>query len=287
MKRVSAAVSRAAACAAVAVVVCGATTVSAEEPAFPAVAAPEGREPTRYGELFAPHEPLYAVVGWRGNANAKFQISFRYRFLGGREGGGRTSWVEDINFGFTQTSLWDIELESSPFRDTSYRPSLFYREETVRRWSRPGRRVGLEAGVEHESNGQAGERSRSLNIVFVRPIFHLGDERGWHWTVAPKLFAYFGSLSDNPDIADFRGYAEVVVARGHPDGLELRATLRKGTRSDRGSAQLDATWPLDRLRGGRIAAYLHLQVFAGWGESLIEYDVKGPTQVRLGITVLR
>ena len=258
-----------------------------EQPRIPGLAAHGEGEGTRYGELFAPHEPLYAVVGGRGTTNAKFQISFRYRFLGGRAGDGHTSWLEDLNFGFTQTSLWDIELESSPFRDTSYRPSLFYREETVARWSRPRRRVGIQAGIEHESNGQAGDRSRSLNIVYVQPILHLGDERDWHWTVAPRIFAYVGSLADNPNIADFRGYADLLVTWGHPDGLELRGMLRKGTRADRGSMQLDVTWPLDRLRGGRIAAYAHLQVFAGWGESLIDYDVKRPTQFRLGITVLR
>ena len=241
----------------------------------------------RYGELFSAHEPLYAVIGWRESTNAKFQVSFRYRFLGGRQGGEHTSWVEDLYFGFTQTSLWDIELESSPFRDTSYRPSLFYSEDRVARWSRPRRRVGMEIGIEHESNGQAGDRSRSLNIVYIRPTWTLGDPAGWHWTIAPKAWIYFGSLADNPDIASFRGWGELLVRYGRPDGLELRGTFRLGTRRDRGSAQLDVTYPLDRLRGGRIAAYAHLQVFAGWGESLIDYDIKRPTQVRVGVTVLR
>ncbi len=268
----------------------------AAELAAPIAAAEEepGRAPvavddpgTRYGDLFSAHEPLYAVLGWRETANAKFQVSFRYRFLGGRRDGEHTSWVEDIHFGFTQTSLWDVELESSPFRDTSYRPSVFYGEERVARWSRPRRRVGIEIGVEHESNGQAGERSRSLNIVYVRPKWTLGDPQDWHWTIAPRAWIYFGSLADNPDIARYRGWGELVVTYGRPDGLELRGMFRRGTRRDRGSAQLDVTYPLDRLRGGRIAAYAHLQVFAGWGESLIDYDVKRPTQIRLGITVLR
>lgn len=64
--------------------------------------------------------------------------------------------LRHLYFGYTQTALWDLESDSAPFRDSSYRPSLFYRNDQI--WTSPGRdvRFGLAGGLEHESNGRDG-----------------------------------------------------------------------------------------------------------------------------------
>ena len=244
--------------------------------------------PARYARKFAFHEPLYFSLGWRGGTTARFQLSFRYRFFGADNPAKPGDlFAGHLWFGYTQTSLWDIAAQSSPFRDTSYRPSLFWLKRDVGARRLGLRRIGLAVGLEHESNGRAGDSSRSLNIVFVRPILVLGRTGGYTWTFSPKVYAYLGDLSDNPDIAAYRGYADLLLAVEKPDSWGFSLLGRRGTRGHHASAQLDASYPLDRLFGGGIDSYVHLQVFWGWGESLLEYDRKGPTQVRVGLMLVR
>ena len=75
-------------------------------------------------------------------------------------------WLSGFYFGYTQNSIWDLSSESKPFRDTSYRPSFFWK------WERTDDATcvdGVRFGLEHESNGGDGANSRSINTVFVRP----------------------------------------------------------------------------------------------------------------------
>ncbi|MDQ7086918.1 MAG: phospholipase A [Acidobacteriota bacterium] len=230
---------------------------------------------------------MYFSVGWRESANARFQLSFRYRFVGADGGAAGDALAAHLYFGYTQTSLWDIGSESAPFRDTSYRPSLFFfRSDLGRHWL-GARRCGIQAGLEHESNGRSAEASRSVNTVFVRPLLAWGETRGYVWTLAPKFWLYVGDLSDNPDIADYRGWAEVLLKVEKQDSWGFSVIGRKGSRRAYGSIEIHASYPLDRLFSGRFDSYLHVQYFAGWGESLLDYDRKRASQVRIGLMLVR
>jgi outer membrane phospholipase A len=241
----------------------------------------------RFASKLSPHEPLYFVMGSRDGLDAKFQISFRYRFLD-PEGGvaRRVPLLRHLHLGYTQTSLWDLESESAPFFDTSYRPSLFILRDRVHTFA-GGAGLGLRYGLEHESNGQGGDESRSLNIAYVQPVLSITELAGGRLRFAPKVYAYIGDLSDNPDIADYRGWVDLRVDWMRPDGVGLAATLRKGGESSSGSVQADLSYPLDRILGGNLEAFVHLQYFNGWGETLRTYDQKLPAQLRLGIMVVR
>ena len=77
------------------------------------------------------NEPMYFVVGGGGGATARFQLSFKYRLFD--PDSHPVQWIpflSRLHFGYTQTSIWDLGANSSPFRDTSYRPSLFWQGET-------------------------------------------------------------------------------------------------------------------------------------------------------------
>ncbi len=67
---------------------------------------------------------------------------------------------------------------------------------------------------------------------------------------------------------------------------QVAATGRVGT-SGKGAVQVDFTYPLDRLFLRSFDAFVHVQVFNGWGESLRTYDQRLPWQVRIGIAVIR
>jgi phospholipase A1/A2 len=231
------------------------------------------------------YEPVYFIVGGDGGLNAKFQISFRYRLF---DGEGRLArklpWIDDLYLSFSQTSLWDLGELSKPFTDTSYRPRLFFANyELGRIWD--GRlRLGLESGVGHESNGKEGDDSRSFNMLYVRPMLTLGDPRGLRFYLAPLIHNYIAD-NENPDLKDYRGNVDWIIGAGSQGGLDFWATVRKGDRSDFGSLELNASYPLSKLSGGDLNGWLMLQYFSGYGESLLDYSRKLESQLRLGIAV--
>ncbi len=230
------------------------------------------------------NEPMYIMFGAHNGANAKFQISFKYRIFEGENPNSR-SVLDNLYFGYTQFSLWDLAGDSRPFKDTNYRPSLYYYLSDTGVKNRWVSRLSIATGFEHESNGRDGDDSRSVNTLFVKPTMYFGDQSDWHWRVAPKLYAYVGK-SDNEDIAHYRGYMDLNVAYGRPDSWEFAATLRKGTRKGYGSVDAQLTYPLARLLPG-TAGYLMAGYFYGYGESLLEYNQKTPWQFRIGYALSR
>ncbi|MHA7679814.1 phospholipase A [Cupriavidus sp. PET2-C1] len=230
------------------------------------------------------NDPMYFMVGAHGGANAKFQFSFKFRIYQG-ENPASHGLLENLYFGYTQFSLWDLSSDSRPFRDTNYRPSLFYYLSDTGVQNRVISRLSLAAGLEHESNGRDGAQSRSINTVFVKPTFYLGDMSNWHWSVSPKLY-YYVEKNDNSDIASYRGYMDLKLAYGKPDSWEFATTLRKGTQKYYGSVDTSVTYPLARLIPG-TAGYLMAGYFVGYGESLLDYNRKLPWQFRLGYALSR
>ena len=98
-------------------------------------------------------------------------------------------------------------------------------------------------------------------------------------SIVPRLSA------KNPDIADYRGYVDWTLGIGSKGGVDFWATLRKGQRSNFGSVELNLSYPLAKLSGGDLSGWLLLQYFGGYGESLIDYNHKLDSQLRLGIGV--
>ena len=73
---------------------------------------------------------------------------------------------------------------------------------------------------------------------------------------------------------------------GRDDSWLLAATFRRGT-ARHSSAQLDLSYPLSRPLFARTGSFLHLQLFNGYGETLLDYNVKRGTQARLGFSIIR
>jgi phospholipase A1/A2 len=231
------------------------------------------------------YEPVYFIVGGDGGLNAKFQISLRFRLFddNGRLAQ-RVPGIDDLYLSFSQTALWDLGELSKPFKDSSYRPRLFYANYDLARYLDGKLRVGLETGIGHESNGKEGDDSRSYNMLYARPTLTFGDPDGLRAYFAPLIHNYIAE-SDNPHIADYRGYVDWLIGAGSKGGLDLWGVLRKGTRSDYGSIELNASYPLSKLSGGDLTGWLLLQYFNGYGESLLDYNRKLDSQLRLGIAI--
>lgn len=231
------------------------------------------------------YEPVYFIVGGDGGLNAKFQISLRYQLFDGRGPlASRLPWIDDLYLSYSQTSLWDLGDLSKPFKDSSYRPRLFYANYDLARRFDGQLRFGIETGFGHESNGKEGEESRSFNMAYARPTLTLGDPAGLRFFAAPLIHNYIAD-DENPDLKDYRGYVDWVLGIGAKGGLDFWTTLRKGERSDYGSVELNVSYPLSKLSGGDLAGWLTLQYFNGYGESLLDYNRKLDSQWRLGIAV--
>jgi outer membrane phospholipase A len=237
---------------------------------------------------FSPHEPVYFIYG-PDAPGAKFQFSFKYRVLGQKAGLGDTlPALRGLYAGYTQRSLWDIDADSSPFYDSSYMPELMYESQSVVDSGGAGgfKLLGYQAGVRHESNGQQGPDSRSVNIAYFRPVFSFGRLDGWNVLVMPRVFGYIADLSNNPDIADYRGHAELVTVFGRNDRFALSLTSRLGQGAHKGSLQADLTFPVKFDKMFDFATYVLIQYWNGYGESLRDYNKRTET-IRAGFSLVR
>jgi outer membrane phospholipase A len=85
----------------------------------------------------------------------------------------------------------------------------------------------------------------------------------------------------------------MTIADSRPDarqsrrgGFQAAFTGRVGNNFDKGSLQIDLTYPLQKLAVRDLGMYLHGQFFTGFGESLLEYD-QSTTTFRLGLSLVR
>lgn len=208
------------------------------------------------------------------DVEAKFQLSFKTKAIENLLGDNGDLWL-----GYTQSSRWQVfnHDASRPFRETNYEPEamlVFRTGWSVGDWR--ARMWGI--GVNHESNGRGDPYSRSWNRVIGMVGFDRGD---WALTLRPWWRISENGEDDNPGIEDYigRGDATLVHVRGrHEFSLMARHSLKTGDDA-RGALRFTWAFPL----GGNLRG--HLQVFDGYGESLIDYDHRA-THVGLGVSLL-
>ncbi len=252
------------------------------------------------------YEPIYFALGWRDSLNARFQFSFKYRFLEERPDHEHPDFsarwplhlARDLHFAYTQVSLWDLGSASKPFYDSSYKPALFLLHRPRRAPFASDRLATiLEYGVQHESNGRAGDNSRSVNSLYAAPTFRWDFGRERFLEARPRLSAYFAVERENRDLARYRGYAELTLRTGLERGWQL-ALHARGHPRGHGSVQFDFTLPVTRLSFLRflppsvdpraaLGGYVQVQYFNGYGETLLGYNRREPDQLRLGFTLVR
>ena len=240
-------------------------------------------------EKITPYRSVYFLAGVDpGMEKSAFQISFKFQLFGpGGELLEKAPWLEDLYLAYTQKSLWDLKSDSAPFEDTSYMPEIFYRFDAVD-VTLPGvKLMGLQTGFEHESNGRGGLESRSTNRLYVTPyaLFDLGLPGDISLAIMPKAWIYVNnSETDNPDLADYRGYFELDTSIGNPEGLLLSTVF---TPADKGNTvQVDLSYPISELLGESFNLYLHAQYFTGYAETLINYKERNDV-FRMGISIVR
>lgn len=211
----------------------------------------------------------------REQTETKFQISIKkpisYNLFG---------FEETINLGYTQTSWWQLYDESSPFRESNYRPEIFVdipygkRDKTALK--------GLKLGLLHESNGQDAEKSRSWNRLYLESYFQAGN-----LFIVPKVWYRLPENEeddDNPQTDKYYGYGDLTLVypyKKHTFKLLLRNNLRL-SEDNKGFAQFDWSFPFF----GSKNTFGYFQVSSGYGDSLIDYDEE-INRISFGISLSR
>ncbi len=209
------------------------------------------------------------------SAELKFQLSFKTKVVENLFGDNGDIWA-----GYTQSSRWQAYNadNSRPFRETNYEPEvmlMFRNGYSLGGWR--GRMSGI--SVNHMSNGRADPLSRSWNRVIATVGL---DRENWALVLRPWYRIPEDRKDDNnPDISDYMGRGDATLTwnkNGHEVSLMARHSLRGGDRSH-GALQLDYGFPISNLLRG------HVQIFDGYGESMIDYNHKA-TYVGLGVSLL-
>ena len=235
------------------------------------------------------YEPTYFAIdpglGSRP-VNAKFQLSFSIRLVeprGSDEDQGALR-PDGLYLAYSQTSFWDLQSESKPFLDSSYRPEAWWHVGVPSHGLADN--LALEPGIGHESNGRPEDTSRSLNHAFVRLAaeWQVGDLT----VLAQPRARIYLEKEENPDLPRYRGYVDWVASVGRRESWQVACTARVGDRFDRGSLQTELTYPTEPLSGDMVHGFIYFQAFLGWSETLLGYNERSdPPHLLVGFAVTR
>jgi outer membrane phospholipase A len=229
------------------------------------------------------YQPMYFDLRTRDRTTAKFQFSFKYRLFTPDQGE-QPGFLDHLYLAYTQTSVWDLQGESRPFIDTTFNPSLFWLSDKVWQSKSNDWSLGLASGVEHASNGKAGDDSRSVNDVFVQPALNYRLDGGSTLSFAPRIKGYFALADENSDYTDYAGWVDYHLKWAQDNGLVASVMYRQGASSHR-TTQLDLAWPLKRTFLN-MNGYLHLQYFNGYGDTLLGYNQRQSSQIGIGLSLV-
>ncbi len=242
--------------------------------------------PTAFEQIrnaISSYEPIYFVVGNRPETNARFQLSFKYR-LANPPSLEESRFYHHFYLGYTQRSLWDLSSDSIPFIDTTYNPSVFWYKEKLWETAQQPFYMGLNAGIEHKSNGKSGEDSRSLNDIYLQPEFNYTFNNGSHLKFMPRIKQYIGVSDDNADYRDYMGTINWRLRWQQANGLSIMGSYQHG-KHGRQTHQVDIAWPLKRTPLN-LNGYLYAQYFNGYGETLLHYSKHSQSQFRIGLALI-
>lgn len=226
------------------------------------------------GTNLSPFEGPGVDSGQLNNTEVQFQLSLKFPLLDNFIVDDSTLWMGYTIRAFWQAYNTDI---SRPFRETNHEPEIF--------WNVPStinflgvRNVSNELVLNHQSNGQSGDRSRSWNRLMLASYWEKGNlgiiVKPWYRM--PE--ATPDDPVENPDIEDYLGNFELITnyqIRGHSLSLMLRNNLN---RDNKGAVELSYSFPwLSKVDGT-------IKYFNGYGESMIDYN-RHTERLSIGIQI--
>ncbi|BFM49155.1 phospholipase A [Marinomonas sp. THO17] len=230
--------------------------------------------------VITPHRPNYFLpIAYTSNPNDraflgdksdseslqsvefKFQLSVKFPVAYNLVGPNSSLW-----FAYTQQAYWQAYNSniSAPFRDTNHEPEAFI-------VVKPKKGLfGIKPsyityGLNHQSNGQSGDLSRSWNRFYIDFLFETDNTA---FSIKPWYrFPESSRVDDNPDIEDYYGYGELNIIHVIDDySIDMMIRNNLDMSDNRGALQLGFNFPL----WGKTRGYI--QYFNGYGQSLLDYN---------------
>lgn len=203
------------------------------------------------------------------NIEAKFQISFKSKLLEGMLFGKADLWI-----GYTQRAHWQVYNKklSRAFRELNYEPEVIVNfPMKINLLNGQIRTIGVV--FNHQSNGKDIPTSRSWN----RMILNIGYEyKNWNVNFRP-WYRMPDSEDENPHITRYIGDGEIEIGASFGKHEIYSIISHSFSTFEKGNIQLNYVFPIrGHLRG-------HAQVFNGYGETLIDYNVS-QTTIGIGIS---
>lgn len=215
----------------------------------------------------------------------KFRIAVRYQVLGL----GTSNRHTGVYVAFVQNSFWHLYESSAPFLDNNYNPQVFLHIDArhmAERWL-PSARVIFE----HESNGRAGQQSRSWSRVGLGLHFGHPKQDWLHGSIAG--WTAFGIDAENRTIRDTNGRGEITLTIDPEDRGPVAsrvAAMNVRSRVFGSSAIVNSEINMlihpHALFMPRLYPSVLLQYFHGQGENLLNHSEKHRS-FRLGLAVFR
>ncbi len=210
----------------------------------------------------------------------KIQVSAKVRIFD------RDDHAYGLWLAYTQRSWWQVfdAANSRPFRETNYMPEVILglRPELfgVRNDGEGFAWRLLNIGALHQSNGQSGNASRSWNRVYAEAGFERDWKEGGQLALLARGWYRIGEEpedDDNPGITDHLGYGDLRAVYRRGDYL-LTAMARGNLRTGNGTGEIAFAFPLVRGAEARSFPFKgYVQVFSGYGESLLDYNWRQTT----------
>lgn len=207
------------------------------------------------------------------HVEAKFQLSAKFPVINNLFG-----FRNHIYAAFTATSIWQLYdgIASSPIRNTDYQPEafmIFHNDWQV--WKLKNAYYGF--GFLHQSNGQAEDKSRSLNSIYLKINFETENftiisKYFWRIPVSEKESETDTHFDENPNIEDYLGRLEITSAYVFKDNT-FTARLRNNLRwnDNRGSVELSWSYPFFNNTPTYEHIRIYVQYFNGYAEDLLDY----------------
>lgn len=183
----------------------------------------------------------------------------------------------DLFVAYTQNSFWQVydNDHSSPFRETNYMPEIFLQWQPDMKIDNSSLKE-VQLSLIHQSNGQSIGDSRSwnriqLNMLIQQQNLFYGVELWKRFKEKQKSSPSEAKGDDNPNLEHYIGKQKYFlkyelnnykISLAHQNDIFNYSTSR-------GNTKLDFVFPSMNSHFDFFIRYFH-----GYGESLIDYDVK-------------
>lgn len=205
----------------------------------------------------------------RNTADAVFQISIRQRL---------TKSILPFNsflyLIYTQKAFWDIYTESSPFRDNNYNPGIGIGRYIIENNNMRG---GVLFALEHESNGRAGQDSRSWNYISINGKYFVN----MLLSIGFKIWIPYIDGGENKNLLEYRGLGTMyfnAITGNRKWWVTTELTPRKGW------GNINTVLSIGYKPSGKLNQSFFLRFSDGTGESLLHYKSYN-MNIRFGICI--